>query len=134
MRRGSSQVRLTTVGAFLASLFLASLALYFYWTRAGDAFGKLEKLDAASYTESAKSFQGGLYFLEGTMEELLDASSAQGSLVSFAVSSSRGVILIPVLIPQNLGSFNLQKGQALKIKVKGVEKGLLKAEKIEKMS
>lgn len=68
------------------------------------------------------------------MEELLDASSAQGSLVSFAVSSSRGVILIPVLIPQNLGSFNLQKGQALKIKVKGVEKGLLKAEKIEKMS
>jgi hypothetical protein len=53
--------------------------------------------------------------------------------VSLAVSSSRGVILIPVLVPQNLGSFNLQKGQGLKMKTKGIDRGLLQAEKIEKM-
>jgi hypothetical protein len=52
--------------------------------------------------------------------------------VSLAVSSSRGVILIPVFVPQNLAAFNLQKGQILKIKVKGLSRGLLQAEKIEK--
>jgi hypothetical protein len=71
--------------------------------------------------------------VEGTLEELLDSSSASGRLVSLAVSSSRGVILIPVLVPQNLGSFNLQKGQGLKMKTKGIDRGLLQAEKIEKM-
>jgi hypothetical protein len=37
------------------------------------------------------------------------------------------------LIPENIAEFNLEKGQMLKIKAIGVGKGLLKAEKIEKM-
>ena len=109
------------------------LAAYFLVTQSSDAFRNVEKLDAISYAESAKSFQGGVYLVEGTLEELLDSSSASGRLVSLAVSSSRGVILIPVLVPQNLGSFNLQKGQGLKMKTKGIDRGLLQAEKIEKM-
>jgi len=63
----------------------------------------------------------------------MDSSSASGRLVFLADSSSMGVILIPVLVPQNLGSFNLQKGQVLKMKTKGIDHGLLQAEKIEKM-
>jgi len=109
------------------------LAAYFLVTQSSDAFRNVEKLDAISYAESAKSFQGGFYLVEGTLEELLDSSSASGRLVSLAVSSSRGVILIPVLVPQNLGSFTLQKGQGLKMKTKGIDRGLLQAEKIEKM-
>lgn len=129
MRRGASQVGSSAVLVFF--LFIA-LAVYFFLIRPSDSFRNLEKLDAISYAESAKPFQGGVYLVEGNMEELLDSSSAQGRLVSLAVSSSKGVILIPVLVPKNLESFNLQKGQVLKIMARGIDRGLLKAEKIEK--
>jgi len=132
VRRAASQVRLPAVLGVLLFFVGIGLAAYFLVTQSSDAFRNLEKLDAVSYAESAKSFQGGAYLVEGTLEELLDSSSASGRLVSLAVSSSRGVILIPVLVPQNLGSFNLQKGQGLKIKVKGIAQGLLQAETIIK--
>jgi len=132
MRRAASQVGLLAVLGVLLFFVGIGVAVYFLVIRSSDAFRNLEKLDAISYAESAKSFQGGTYLVEGTLEELLDSSSASGRLVSLAVSSSRGVILIPVLVPQNLGSFNLQKGQGLKIKVKGIVQGLLQAETIIK--
>lgn len=133
MRRAASQVGLPAIAGVSLFFIGAGLAVYFLVIRSSDTFRNLEKLDAVSYAESAKSFQGGIYFVEGTIEELLDTSSANGRLVSLAVSSSRGVILIPVLVPQNLGSFNLQKGQVLRIKTKGIDRGLLQAEKMEKM-
>ena len=133
MRRAASKVGLPAIMGISLFFFGIGLAVYFLVIRSSDAFRNLEKLDAVSYAESAKSFQGGVYLIEGTIEELLDSSSVNGRLVSLAVSSSRGVILIPVLVPQNLGSFNLQKGQVLKIKTKGIDRGLLKAEKMEKM-
>jgi len=133
VRRAASQVGLPAIVG--VSLFFVGIgvAVYFLVIRSSNSFRNLERLDAISYAESAKSFQGGVYLVEGTLEELLDSSSASGRLVSLAVSSSRGVILIPVLVPQNLGSFNLQKGQGLKMKTKGIDRGLLQAEKIEKM-
>jgi hypothetical protein len=133
VRSAASQVGLPAVLGVLLFFVGIGLAAYFLVTQSSDAFRNVEKLDAISYAESAKSFQGGVYLVEGTLEELLDSSSASGRLVSLAVSSSRGVILIPVLVPQNLGSFNLQKGQGLKMKTKGIDRGLLQAEKIEKM-
>jgi hypothetical protein len=132
MRRAVSGFGLPAIAAILLFFLGVALAGYFLLFRSNDDFRNLEKLDAVLYAESAKSFEGGVYFVEGTMEELLDASSASGRLVSLAVSSVRGVILIPVLVPQNLGGFNLQKGQVLKIKVKGLSRGLLQSEKIEK--
>ena len=133
VRRAASRVGLPAIVGVLLFFIGVGLALYFLVIRSSDAFRNLEKLDAVSYAESAKSFQGGVYLVEGTLEELLDSSSASGRLVSLAVSSPKGVILIPVLVPQNLESFNLQKGQVLKIKAKGIDRGLLQAEKIEKM-
>ncbi len=132
MRKGTSTLQPSTIAGCVAFFLVAALAVYFWQIRPSDPFGNLEKLDAVSYSESAKSFQGGVYLVEGTLDDMLDATSTQGRLVTLVVSSSRGAIPIPVLVPQNLGSFNLQKGQALKIKVKGINRGLLKAEKIEK--
>ena len=133
VRLAGRKVGLPAVLGLLLFFVGIGMAVYFLVIQSSDAFRNLEKLDAISYAESAKSFQGGAYLVEGTLEELLDSSSAGGRLVSLAVSSSRGVILIPVLVPQNLGSFNLQKGQGLKMKTKGIDRGLLQAEKIEKI-
>jgi hypothetical protein len=124
-----SRIFAATAGVFL---LLASLS-YFLFVRSGDTFQRLEKLDVVTYANSAKAFQGGVYLVEGTMDEVLLAQTGRGKLVSLAISSPLGVILIPILIPENIAEFNLEKGQMLKIKVIGVGKGLLKAEKIEKL-
>jgi len=132
MRRASGK---SGFGIWLTALlgFVGlAVASYFFLVGGTDSFRGLEKLDAVAYTESAKSFQGGTYFIEGELDEFLRTETGLGKLVSLGVSSSRGVILIPVLVPDSLQSFNLQKGQLLKLKVKGVEKGLLRAEKISK--
>ena len=92
----------------------------------------MEKLDPVSYAESPKSFQGGIYYLEGTVEEVLQVEAGRGKLVSLSILSPKGAVLLPVLIPETLRSFNLQKGQSLKIGVQAVGQGLLKAEKINK--
>lgn len=134
MRRANTQISKKTLFVGVGVLlFLASLG-YYLLGKHNDTFQRLEKLDVTSYSQSAKTFQGGVYFVEGTMDEVLLAKTGQGKLISLAISSPKGVVLIPLLIPDNTTIFNLEKGQNLKIKVKGIERGLLKAEKIEKAS
>lgn len=129
-RLGQNQKRLVVVWA-VTFLGLAG-GTYFFFVRTSDAFQNLERLDVSTYVESAKAFQGGTFYVEGTMDELLRADSTKGRLVSLAVATPRGVVLIPVMVPHGLGSFNLQKGQILKLKVKGIGSGLLQAEMIAK--
>ena len=132
MSRGKSQIKGWVLAGAASALLLVFLLSYFLFARSGDPFRRLEKLDVLSYTDSTKSFQGGSYLVEGTIEESLYAKTGQGRLVSVAISSSKGIILVPILIPEVLGGFNLQKGQNLRFKVKGITRGLLQAEKIEK--
>ena len=132
MRRASRQIGLGQwVGYLLAFLGVVVVGyLIFFYGR--DPFRGVEKLDVLQYSESAKSFQGGSYWVEGEVGEALFTQAGIGRLISFGVSSSRGVVFIPVLIPETLQSFNLQKGQSLKVKVKGMAQGVLRAEKMVK--
>jgi len=131
MRRASRQIGLGQWGlALLAFLGVGIASLFFFHGR--DSFRGVEKLDVVSYSENAKSFQGGNYWVEGEVGEALFTQAGMGNLISLGVSSSRGVVFIPVLVPETLQSFNLQKGQSLKIKVKGMAQGLLRAEKMVK--
>jgi len=134
MRRANVKINVWVFAGGSAIFLLVASLGYFLFVRSGDPFGKLEKLDVISYSESAKAFQGGVFLVEGTMEEVLHTKTGQGKLVSIVISTSRGAILIPILIPESFNSFNLQKGQGLKLKVIGIERGLLKADKIEKAS
>lgn len=134
MRRGSIKINpLLTALAIVIFLSISSLG-YFIFARSSDPFKGIEKLDVISYVDSAKTFQGGVFWIEGTVDEVLKAKSGYGKLVSIAVSTSHGVNVIPLLVPLSFNSFNLQKGQNLKIKVRGIDSGLLKAENIEKSS
>lgn len=134
MRRGSVQIKSSFMAVAVILFFSVSCMGYFLLVRSSDPFKAIEKLDIDSYSESAKIFQGGVFWFEGRMDEILKIKSGYGKLVSIAVSSSKGVNLIPLLIPESLNGFNLQKGQSLKFKVRGIEGGLLKVEKIEKAS
>ena len=98
----------------------------------GDPFRGIEKINAESYIESAKSFQGGTYQFEGVVDGDLGFEVNKGRLVSFRVTSSKGPICLPALIPASMNRISPQKGQSYKIKVVGRDYGLLVVEKIEK--
>jgi len=132
MRSGATFINPYMLMLCISIFICMSIGGYFVFVREADAFRQLEKLDVIAYSDSAKTFQGGVYLVQGTMEELLQAKTGLGKLVSLSISTSKGVILIPVLIPESLGGFNLQKGQSLKIKVKSIDHGLLVATKIDK--
>lgn len=132
MRKRTRQIPVISVAISSSVLLAVAVTGYFLFARGDDPFRNLEKLDVVSYSESAKSFQGGIYLVEGTLREELPAPPGKGKLVALDVSSPQGVVPVPVLIPELLQGFNLQKGQVLKMKVKGVERGLLRAEKLEK--
>ena len=97
-----------------------------------DPFRNLERPDLPSYVESAKSFQGGTYLLEGSVEEQLGYREGRGKLIGLRCPETRGPVFIPVLVPDSLGSFQLQKGQRLQVKARGDARGLFVAEVIRK--
>ena len=132
MRRGSSKTSGLLISG-VVSLF-AFLAFSGAWLFGGfgDSFRGVEKINAESYIESAKSFQGGTYQFEGVVDGDLGFEASKGRLVSFRVSSSKGPICLPALIPASMNRMNPQKGQSYKLKVVGGDHGLLIVEKIEK--
>ena len=134
MRRAAGKNGLLPVGIGSASLLAVAFAAFYFFTRHADDYRNLEKHDINSYADSAITFQGGTYKIEGNLEEVIGISTGKGKLVSLAVTSAQGVILIPVFIPEKWKSFNLEKGQRLQIRVKGVHRGLLEAEEIQKAS
>ena len=70
MRRGAVHTKQWVLAIFIAAFFVVSVVGYFLLTQTTNAFRALEKLDVISYCESAKSFQGGVYVIEGTTEEV----------------------------------------------------------------
>jgi len=132
MRRAASK----SSGLLLAGIISAFVALamigVLFLGGLGDPFRGIEKINAESYMESAKSFQGGTYQFEGVVDGDLGFEVSKGRLVSFLVVSSKGSICLPALIPASMNRINPQKGQSYRIKVVGRDYGLLVVEKIEK--
>jgi hypothetical protein len=132
MRRAASKTSgLLLVGVIFAFVVLAISGVWFLGGF-GDPFRGIEKINAESYIESAKSFQGGTYQFDGVVDGDLGFEASKGRLVSFQVSSTNGHIYLPALIPASMNRINPQKGQSYRIKVVGCDFGLLVVEKIEK--
>ena len=132
MRRAASKSSgLLLAGIISAFVALASIGVWFLGGF-GDPFRGIENINAESYIESAKSFQGGTYQFEGVVDGDLGFEVNKGRLVSFRVTSSKGPICLPALIPASMNRISPQKGQSYKIKVVGRDYGLLVVEKIEK--
>ena len=132
MRRAAIDIKPTILaGSVVGFLVLASVT-FFLFARVSDPYRSLEKLDVLSYVSSAKTFQGGTYQVEGNVEEVISTTTGKGKMVTMAISSPQGAVLIPVLIPENLRKFNVEKGQKVRIKTKGIHQGLLLVEAIDK--
>ena len=94
-----------------------------------------EELDSSIYYENANSLRGNTYKIDAEIDSALGNSPTKGRLFSVTLknSSKNGApVVLPVLVPLELGNLTIQKGQHYLMKVKVVENGLLKIEEARK--
>ncbi|MCX6960024.1 MAG: hypothetical protein NTW91_07055 [Verrucomicrobia bacterium] len=118
-------------------LVLISAGAYFIFQQGGtsSSLRTTEELNAEEYYKNANSLRGNTYKIDVEIDSALGNSPTKGRLFSVTLkqpgkNGSRAIL--PVLIPLELGSLTIQKGQHYLMKVKVIENGLLKVEEATK--
>jgi len=96
------------------------------------SFRTLPELEVRDYLENANSLRGNTYRLEGVVNHSLAWSSSFGRLFSVRVGEGTESRLVAVLIPSELNSMNVQRGQRFVFRIEVVENGLLRVSEMEK--
>lgn len=124
---------------WLIVLLLLILGAGGYWTfRQGGNKSSLrttEELNTEDYYKNANSLRGNTYKIDIEIDSALGNSATKGRLFSVMLKQSGkngAPAILPVLIPMELGSLTIQKGQHYLMKVKVIENGLLKVEEATK--
>lgn len=102
---------------------------------ANSSYRTTEELDPSIYYENANSLRGNTYKIDAEIDSALGNSPTKGRLYSVTIknSSKNGApVVLPVLVPLELGNLTIQKGQHYLMKVKVVDDGLLKVEEARK--
>lgn len=113
-----------------AVLVLAALAGgYLIFGKASDPYRTMTALPVADYLENSNSLRGNVYKLDGTVSKSLEFSPANGRLFSVEV----GPDLLPILVPPQFNSVNIERGQRFFFKIEVGDKGVLKAQDVKKI-
>ena len=99
---------------------------WFLFAKMADPFRKVAALDVAAYVASGKSLRGNTYRMEGEVMTPL-AWSPTGRLISVGVEGGK---MLPVLLPEALNEFAIEKGQRVRVLVVVEDGGVLRAEKV----
>lgn len=92
-----------------------------------DPFRTTAPLDVSSYISSAKSLRGNTYKVAGEVLVLL-AWSPSGRLISIGIEDGKRTI--PVLLPKEFNSVNIEKGQKFNFILIVDDSGVLRAKKL----
>ena len=128
-RRASSSAH--PVWMFIAAaLVLAALAGgYFIFGKTSDPYRTMTALPVADYLENSNSLRGNVYKLDGMVSKSLEFSPVNGRLFSIEV----GPDLLPILVPPQFNSVNIERGQRFFFKIEVGDKGVLKAQDVKKI-
>ena len=118
-------------------LVLISAGAYFVFQQGGtsSSLRTTEELNAEEYYKNANSLRGNTYKIDVEIDSALGNSPTKGRLFSVTLKQpgkNASPAILPVLIPLELGSLTIQKGQHYLMKVKVIENGLLKVEEATK--
>ena len=119
-------------------LGVVALAGYFLMSQGGAGESSLrttEELDPSLYYDNANSLRGNTYKIDAEIDSALGNSPSKGRIFSVVLkkdAKSGAPIVLPILIPVELGALTIQKGQHYIMKVKVIENGLLKVEEARK--
>lgn len=123
--RRKSGIQWVVVLALFLALAVAG-GFYIQYSSGDNSYRTLEKLDNEAYLENANALRGNIYKVEGVVQNSLAWSPSKGRLFSITTRDGAEESFLPVLIPPEFSSFNIQKGQKLTFKVEIIEGGFVK--------
>ena len=128
MRRKSNKtVPFLWVAGLTGLVVAVVIAVYVLKSFISDPFRAVPELPLAGYVENSIGYRGNIYRFTGTVENQIGWSKEKGRLVSFMATLDGRPYYVAVLLPSELDSVNVQKGQRFEVKVKVIDKGLLQA-------
>lgn len=111
------------------ALVLAAVAGgYFLFGKASDPYRTLSPLPVGDYLQNSNSLRGNVYKIEGTVSQSLQWSATGGRLFSIEVGNE----VLPVLVPPDFNSVNIERGQRFNFKIEVGDRGVLKALDVKK--
>jgi len=137
-RRASSGIsvgHILGIAAAIIGFFVMAFLLFRIVSNVGGGSAKghssAVSLSVSEYLKNANSLRGNVYSLKGTVEERLKWTPDRGRLVSLDVENGATSSPVPVLIPQEFGHVNIDRGATMGFVVKVGRDGLLIAESVD---
>ncbi len=131
-RRASSRTHPVWLVVALVLLAGALGGGAYLWMSLSDPYRTLTPIDIGAYMDNADSLRGNVYKLTGTIDSELAWSPTDGRLYSVLADGGANDVL-PLLIPPQFDSINIQKDQRFSFKIEVGDKGILKASDMRKI-
>lgn len=131
-RRASSRPQWGILVVVVLLIAGGAVGTYYLSGTVNDPYRTLQGLDLQAYYENANSLRSNEYKIDGTVVNQLKWDPQQGRLFSFEVSGPGGDRPVGVLIPPELSTVNIQKGQQFALKVEVGSGGILLARDLRK--
>jgi hypothetical protein len=110
-------------------LVLAALAGgFFLFGKASDPYRTLSPLPVQDYLQNSNSLRGNVYKIDATVTQALQWSATAGRLFSVEVNGE----ILPILVPPQFNSVNIERGQRFYFKIEVGDRGILKAQDVKK--
>lgn len=137
-RRASFSIHPLWIIAVILLVVAAISAGRFLVTRVNDPYRTLASLDVPAYLENANSLRGNSYKVSAVIWNYLGSTTQAGRLFSVEVGGNAGgnsggnSEILPLFIPAEFNSVNIQKGQHFNFSVEVNDKGILTVKSLKK--
>jgi hypothetical protein len=124
----------TIAGIALAVVVLVVAGAFFLRsTGGGKSFADLPELQVGQFLDNANSLRGNEYRVSGKISEKLRWTPDRGQVISLEVGEVGRTELLPIEIPAQYSSLNIEREQRYSFKVKFREGGIPVATGVERM-
>lgn len=117
------------VATLLVAVAILAAGGWHAFSRANDPFRTATPLDLAAYETSANSLRGNTYKIKGEIVNLL-AWAPSGRII--AVGVENGNKAVPILLPGDQSSVNIEKGQKFQFLLHVDDQGILRVKKLSR--
>lgn len=124
-RRAHHQVSSAKIWAVLIAVAGLGVAGYWSYRWLGGSYRTTEILNPSNYYENANSLRGNTYLLEGRVGNSLGWNPEKGRLFSFVTQNENRDWILPIFVPHDLQTLNIQKNQKYIVKAKVNDQGIL---------
>ncbi|MGJ8633522.1 MAG: hypothetical protein ACSHX7_06340 [Luteolibacter sp.] len=123
-RRASSSTNPVMIIGIVAAVVALFFAGKFFLTKKSSSFGDTSSLTVQDLLDNGNSLRGSEYVVEGSIDEKLRWTPNHGQIVSLRVETPTGDEIIPIRIPDDLKTNNIEREQRYAFKVEFEQGGI----------